>query len=147
MTDTTNQFSSDFFKKSKLISLLIGGILIFVTGLIFVLLADLKLKTYAVWLFVAIIISAGSGILNLLAENYRDKHVLYIVLKSIGYALSIGFVIFIFIFNASSFCKNNNYKLVNLRDITIVITAILSSISALAQTYNLILNIVTINEE
>lgn len=147
MTDTTNQFSSDFFKKSKLISLLIGGILIFVTGLIFVLLADLKLKTYAVWLFVDIIISAGSGILNLLAENYRDKHVLYIVLKSIGYALSIGFVIFIFIFNASSFCKNINYKLVNVRDITIVITAILSSISALAQTYNLILNIVTINEE
>ena len=49
------QFIDDNKSTIKFISLIVGGVTIFVAGLIFVVITDLKLKNTSSWLFISII--------------------------------------------------------------------------------------------
>ena len=86
----------------KTISFLIGGILILVVGLLFVLITDLYMSNTSGWLFLSIIFSFGGGILFLLSDNFKHKRGLSLILKSASILISIGFVIYMFSFKNSN---------------------------------------------
>ncbi len=99
--------------KIRSITNLLGCILLFVAGLAFVLFIDLKAKTVtnsfdenkntiivplSIWLFFAILFALGGGIFYFFGDSQKHKKVLTLVLKGVGIVLSIGYVVFLFVF-------------------------------------------------
>ena len=84
----------------KTISLLVGGLLILLVGLLFVLITDLYMSNTSGWLFFAIILSFGGGGLFLLSENFKHKRSLFLIAKSAAIVVSIGFIIYLFMFKS-----------------------------------------------
>ena len=80
----------------KKISLFVGGLLVIASGLLFILLADLYGHSGSIVLFIGVFLGVGGGILFILAESFRHKKVVYIVLKSLGITLSLLFIIYLF---------------------------------------------------
>ncbi len=85
----------------KNISLFAGGTLVFLAGLFYVLMTDLKMSNTATWLFIGIIPAFGSSIMFLFCENAKEKHVPYFILKGSSVLLSICYVAFLFVFKGS----------------------------------------------
>lgn len=87
--------------KFKSLSYLIGGLAMLVAGLFYILVTDLKLLNTAEWLFIAIFTAFGSGFCAILSESIKHKHLLFYILKYIGFVCSIAFIIIIFSYTAS----------------------------------------------
>lgn len=84
----------------KTVSFWVGGILILLAGLVFVLFTDLYMSNSSGWLFFAIILAFGSGIAFLLSDSFKDKRVLFLILKVAGILLAAAFVVYLFKFRA-----------------------------------------------
>lgn len=81
----------------KKISLLVGGLLVIASGLMFILFADLYGHSGSMVLFIGVILSVGGGISFILAESFRGKKGLYIALKCVGIVLTVAFVVYLFL--------------------------------------------------
>ena len=90
----------------KQISLFSGGGLVFLAGLFYVLMTDLKMNNSATWLFIGIILAFGGSILFLLCESTKEKPKLLYPLKGGSILLSIGYVVFLFLFKNTDVYKN-----------------------------------------
>lgn len=82
----------------KNLSFFIGGILLLATGLIYVLVTDLYLSNSSQYLLLGILLAFGGSISFLLSNNLKHKIKWFYALKGIGVLLSIGFIIFLFLF-------------------------------------------------
>lgn len=141
------------------LSFFIGGILIFATGMLYVLIADLGLKVRAVWLLIASLLSIGSAACFLLSERLQDNRTWFILIKSIAAFLCLAFIIFIIIYlhsaltsqvtaNSNEF-KNNIFALKKIfkdeeRTKTLlagILPIVLGSISLVCQVGNIVLTV------
>ena len=80
------------------LTLYIGGALIALTGLTYVLLTDLYLGNESKYLLVGIILAFAAAACFLLADSFKSKLKLFYTLKSIGIVMSIVFIVYLFIF-------------------------------------------------
>lgn len=137
----------------------IGGILIFATGMLYVLLTDLYLPVRAAWLLIGSVLSIGSAVCMLLSSNLQEERTKLIVVKSIAVALAACFIAFLFIYmNAaltstvserSDEYKNNVFALAAIfkdadkaKTVAMtVVSIVLSFIALIAQSANLYLTI------
>ncbi len=129
-------------KKIKNLSFTIGGVCIMVTGLLFVLLTDLYLKTLekpSLYLLLSIILAFTGSICFLLSDNFKDKKKMLYILKGIGVAFSIGFVIFLLIFLDKT--ANSEVRIV------FIINMCIAMVAVVLQIVNLVFNAVTGVEE
>lgn len=146
------------------ITFFVGGLLIVATGMLFILLADLELGIRSTWLFITILFSIGSAVCALLSDKLQDDKRKQIIIKSLGIALAVCFVVTLFIFmnqalastvKADSDEFNRNLLALaqiikdedrsKLRVITII-PAVLGIIATLSQAANLTLTVVFKNE-
>lgn len=146
------------------ITFFVGGLLIVATGMLFILLADLELKIRSTWLFIAILFSIGSAVCALLSDKLQDKKQKQIILKSLGIAFAVCFVVTLFVFmnqalastveaNSDEFNKNllalariiKDEDRSKLRVISII-PAVLGIIATLFQAANLTLTVVFKND-
>lgn len=135
----------------KTISFLVGGVLILLVGLLFVLITDLYMGNTSGWLFFAIILSFGGGGLFLLSDNFKHKRGLFLILKSAAIILAIGFIIYLFMFKSSDayvaritlkFIKNaQGYKQTADFGGMYLSWIILGILSIVAQGFNLVLHL------
>ena len=93
----------ELIAKIKLILMLVGGIAIIGVGLLFVLVTDLVYKNSSYWLFLAIITALGSGVTFLLADKFKNKEVIFYVLKGLGIFLAITFIFVILAYHGNTF--------------------------------------------
>ena len=99
------------------LSFFIGGITVMVTGLIYVLLTDLYLGNSSNYLLLGIVLAFAGSICFILANNFKNKKVVFFILKGIGIAMSIGFVIFLFTYTKTDLYNKATYlKLFKTRD-------------------------------
>lgn len=98
-------------KKSLLknLSFFIGGITLLVTGLIYVLITDLYLSNSSVYLLLGIILALAGSVCFILAESFKDKIKVFYILKGIGIVMSIGFIVFLFLFMKTDIFSTNTY--------------------------------------
>ena len=98
-------------KKSLLknLSFFIGGITLLVTGLMYVLITDLYLSNSSVYLLLGIILALSGSICFILSESFRDKIKVFYILKGIGIFMSIGFIVFLFLFMKTEIFGTNTY--------------------------------------
>ena len=123
-------------KLIKNLSFSIGGVSIMVTGLIFVLITDLYLKGLdkpSLYLLLNIILAFTGSICFLLSDNFKDKIKLLYILKGIGVAFSIGFVVFLLVFLGKT--VNSNVRIIYIVDMCIAI------IATILQVVNLLANV------
>ena len=123
-------------KLIKNLSFSIGGVSILVTGLIFVLITDLYLKGLdkpSLYLLLSIILAFTGSICFLLSDNFKDKIKLLYILKGIGVAFSIGFVVFLLVFLGKT--VNSNVRIIYIVDMCIAI------IATILQVVNLLANV------
>ena len=107
-----------------------------VTGLIFVLITDLYLKGLdkpSLYLLLSIILAFTGSICFLLSDNFKDKIKLLYILKGIGVAFSIGFVVFLLVFLGKT--VNSNVRIIYIVDMCIAI------IATILQVLNLLANV------
>lgn len=88
---------------SKNITFIIGVIAMFVAGVLYILMSDLIFGNTSTWLIIATLLSFGGAISFFFSNNFVEKPVVMYVLKALGLLLSIGFVIFIHLFQTTSF--------------------------------------------
>ncbi len=127
---------------TKNITSLLGSLLIVLAGLVFVIVTDLKIRIGSGWLFFAIIFSFGSGLLFLLAESFKHKPTAFYCMKSGGFLLSVGYIVFGFVFKNSEFCKNIKFEYESTRDFITIFTIIFAIICCVVQLANLVINII-----
>ena len=82
----------------KQLTFILGGVLMIVGGLYFMLFGDLLVRSTSSWLFVGSILSLGSGVFTILSDIIKNKKKLFFIFRGIGVALAIGFIIFTFIY-------------------------------------------------
>lgn len=103
------KFISNNNVKIRTITNLVGTLLIFLAGLFFVLIVDLKMSfkkananaegvSISVWLFLAIIFALGGGIFYFLGDSMKHKKFLTLFVKGIGIVLGIGYIVFLQVF-------------------------------------------------
>ena len=109
--------------KIRSITNLIGGILLFLCGLVFIIIVDLKVnkfdpitykdaageeQTYKIvlslYLLLGAILSFGGGIFFLFGDSRKHKHTQTLVLKAVGMVLAIAFIFFLFSFKNGVDC-------------------------------------------
>ena len=132
----------------KNVSLFGGGIMTFIAGIFYVLMTDLKMGNKATWLFIGIILALGSSILFLLCESAKEKPILHYILKGLSLLLSIGFVVFLFVFKGSDIVTSINLpeKLAQANAI-IIVTLVLTIIGFVLEAVNVVFIYLTRNEE
>lgn len=91
-------------EKTRSISYIVGASLLALVGIIFLVLSDLGLKNSAGWLLFSVLLSFGSSIVCFFSETVKDKPILVYVLKGIGLALAIGFIVYLYLFFQSEIC-------------------------------------------
>lgn len=141
------------------LSFFIGGILIFATGMLYILIADLGLQVRAAWLLIASVLSIGSAACFLLSEKLQDNRIQFILIKSIAAFLCLSFIVFMIIYlhaaltsqvqaNTDAF-KNNIFALKKIfkdeeRTKTLlagILPLVLGSISLVCQVGNIVLTV------
>ncbi len=80
------------------ISDIVGFILIFCAGMLFVLLADLELNIRSPWLFFSALFAIGSSVCLIFADKYKERPKTMYILKGVGMLLSVFFIVFIIMF-------------------------------------------------
>ena len=133
----------------KKISLFVGGILVFATGLFYVLMTDLLMRNNATWLFIGIIFALGSSVVFFLSESLKEKITPYLLLKCVSILLAIGFVAFLFVFKA----KSQIYSAIILPEkisqanLIIIICAVFGSLGVGTEILNSVMGFLTRNDE
>lgn len=123
-------------EKLRLILLFIGGALIIITGLFFNICADIFLRAVALYLIIPLILALGSGILFLFSEADKEKKKRIILFKAFSIILTIGLIIFIFVFKNSEFyqsCFNKGNELETWCKIIYIVSLVLSFTSLIIQ--------------
>lgn len=141
----------ELISKIKTILLLVGGIAIVASGLLFVLITDLKYNNSSYWLFFAIITALGSGATFLLADKFKNNKVVFYGLKGIGIFLALMFICVILAYNGTTFVN----KITGIKGVQLkkkvdtqaaqkfsVFISILGLVFTLVQAGNLSLNII-----
>ncbi len=146
------------------ITFFVGGLLIVATGMLFILLADLELGIRSTWLFITILFSIGSAVCALLSDKLQDDKQKQIIIKSLGIALAVCFVVTLFIFmnqalastvkaDSDEFNRNLLALAQIIKDedrsklrVISIIPAVLGIIATLSQAANLTLTVVFKNE-
>lgn len=127
----------------KQISLFSGGGLVFLAGLFYVLMTDLKMKNSATWLFIGVILALGSSILFLLSENAKEKNVPYLIMKASSVLLAIGFVVFLFAFKHTDVATSK----LALANVIVIVDVILTILGIVLQGVNILFSYLTRNDE
>lgn len=96
----------ELIKKLKLISMLVGGLALIGTGLLYAVVTDLVFKNSSYWLFFAIVSALASGCTFLLADKFPNKKTLFYVLKGIGLFFALFFICVILAYHGSSFVNS-----------------------------------------
>lgn len=147
------------------VAFFVGGALILLAGLLYVLIADLYLKVRSSWLMIALIFSLASCILFFLSAKFKETPRLCILFKSIGIALCVLFIAFMFIYldsalkskieeNSKEF-ENNLFALETIFGkkmrtntyITAIVPTVVGVLALIAQVLNLVLGVLTKNED
>lgn len=77
----------------KTISFYVGVGLIFLSGLLYILLADIVINTQSLWLMLAMLFAFGSAICLMISDNFKDGHKKFMYsLKGIAIGLGVCFV-------------------------------------------------------
>ncbi len=153
------QFVSKNNIKIRSLTNLIGISLLFVAGLVFVLFIDLKVKLVtqkegasalplSLWLFLSIIFALGGGIFYFIGDSMKHKKIPTLVLKGIGLLLTIGYIVFLFVFknwvSSPNTIKADALSTVNTITIISLVITILGLISLII---NYVLSILFIEED
>lgn len=147
------------------IAFFIGGALILVAGLLYVLIADLYLKVRSSWLMIALIVSLASCVLFFLSAKFKENPRLAVLFKALGVALCIFFIAFMFIYlnsalnskieeNSKEF-ENNLFalevifgnKMKTNTYITAIVPTVVGALALVAQVLNLVFGFLTRNED
>lgn len=88
---------------SRQISYLVGVIGMFVGGIFYVVMSDLSFQNTSDWLIISVLLSFGSAICMFLSVNFAEKPTILYLLKGLGVALGIGFVVFLHLFQTTDF--------------------------------------------
>lgn len=76
----------------KNISFFVGVGLVFLSGLLYILLADIVINTQSLWLMLAVLCAMGSAVCIVLSERYRGSGNTVYVLKGVGVGLALCFI-------------------------------------------------------
>ncbi len=151
----------------KNITFYIGVGVVFLAGLLYILLADIVINTQSLWLMIAILLSFGSAICAMVADNFKEKYKVMYTLKGVAIGLAVTFIVFLLTYmlisfspakemdgNASSFVNSFAIKRVELKSssgkfvkegvktmMVYVVTMVITAIGLAAQICNLILTV------
>lgn len=122
----------------RTLSINLGGLLVLAGGLLFLLVADVSIHLGSFDLFLVIFTAIAGGILFLVAEYLKDRPIPFYILKGLGIVLSIGFIVYLFIFTATNvtFAKINAFP-----KFVIYFSLALSIISFLVQCFNIYIDV------
>ena len=87
----------------KNITFYIGVGVVFLAGLLYILLADIVINTQSLWLMIAILLSFGSAICAMVADNFKEKHKVMYTLKGVAIGLAVTFIVFLLTYMLISF--------------------------------------------
>lgn len=146
MDQTKKRQLSQTFDVLKTTTLYVGLLAMFAGGLLYLLLTDLGYGNEATWLFVAAILSMGSAICVFFTTNMKDFPIRQLVLRCIGAALAIGFVVFIALSTKSEFYQKVNFEKVAARNTATIITLVFGAIGIVGQIANVVLT-ATVKDE
>ena len=90
------------FEKSRNLSLMLAGIFMMVSCVVYVFATDLFANNNSVWLLCGALLGFGAGILGMLSEIKKENEILTYCLKGVALGLMIGFVIFLTFFEKST---------------------------------------------
>ena len=93
----------------KNISFLIGGIIIMVTGLVYVLVTDMYLGNSSNYLLLGIVLAFSGSICFILSNSFKNKVKVFYILRAIGLLMSIGFIIYLFAYMKTDLYSKNTY--------------------------------------
>ena len=132
----------------KQISLFSGGGLVFLAGLFYVLMTDLKMNNSATWLFIGIILAFGGSILFMLCESTKEKPKLLYPLKGLSVLISLGYVVFLFLFKNTSVYKDITLDVeIKKANIIILIAVLIALLGVIAQGLNIVFHVLTRDED
>lgn len=155
----TKEFIKNNNVKLRSITNLIGGVLMFVTGLYFVLFIDLNFKTQgssstqvftlSAYLLVAILLAVGSGIIYFVGDSLKHKARATIILKGISIVLAIAFIVFLFYFKVKMNDKDTRVLESVLPTINSIITIslVIDIVGIVFLIINYILSIIFVKED
>ncbi|MCM1289937.1 MAG: hypothetical protein NC132_03800 [Corallococcus sp.] len=134
---------------SKLITFLIGVISMFLAGVLYMIMSDLSFGNTSVWLIIATLLSFGGAICFFFSNNFLEKPVVMYVMRGIGLALSVGFVIFLHCFHNTEYFVGKIEGFINeglkgegalaASKATMIISYIFAYIGMVAQAANVVL--------
>ena len=127
----------------------IGALTMFVAAVFYLLMSDLAFNNTADNLIIATLLSFGSAILFFLSANFGEKPIVMYLLKGLGIALGIGFVVYLHLFQGTEYYLGkldefdragpNGVSSLVKTQITMIVTLVLSYISVVAQVANTVL--------
>ena len=132
------------------ITLYVGALTMFVAAVFFMLMSDLAFNNTSSRLIVAVLLSFGSAILFFLSASYSEKPKIMFLLKGIGVALAVGFVLYLHLFLAfdsyylgklDEFEKAGESGVDSLAktQATVIVTLVLSYLAFVAQVANTVI--------
>lgn len=146
------------------LSVIFGGALIFIAGMLFVLLADLELKVRSSWLFLVIIFSIGSAVAMFLSDKLEEKRKWLISVKVIAVVCAIALIVILPVFmnaaltstvkansdefNRDLFALATIFKTEVKEQVKVIsiIPMIIAILAALVQIFNLVLAVLKKND-
>jgi len=138
---------------------IIGISLLFVAGLVFVLFIDLKVKLVSqkdgvsvlplsLWLFLSIIFALGGGIFYFIGDSMKHKKIPTLVFKGIGLLLSIGYIVFLFVFkNWASSPNTVKADALSIINTITIISFVITLLGLIALIINYVFSILFIEED
>lgn len=140
----------------RTLSFIIGGALILLIGLFYVLYSDLELINTAGWLFFGIIAAFGATFCVFFSDNVKHKKILFYALKGLGVFCSLIFILAIVLYTtkvsgdsakikAIIVAKNNKIKtadVLNHIKLVKVLSLIIAPLSIVMQGINIVINAV-----
>lgn len=146
MDQTKKKERTFAFDTLKNVTLYVGLLAMFAGGILYMLLSDLGYGNEATWLFIASILSLGSAICVFFTTNMKDFPVRQLVLRCVGAALGIGFVVFLAVSTGTEFYRSVSFDKVAARDTSTIVSLVFGSIGVVCQIANVILT-ATVKDE
>lgn len=131
----------------KKLSFSIGGVAIFVAGLIFAVMGDLSVKSSSFWLIGGILLTFGSGVCVVLGDIFKEKPTVMWVMKGVALGLAVAYIGFMVGFNISTANANSTKpEILTANTVLLVLTLVFTVIAIAAQTLDVVLT-ATVKEE